>query len=126
MIALALALFAQAAPPPVVREVAKPTPLYASAEAFRRCVEATINAGNAFASRSPSTRQMDKIKDDACKAAEVLKLTAGIQVEVSAKPDVCQEPDKPAGFVRVRIKEGRDAGTIGCINPELLRDPTPF
>jgi hypothetical protein len=68
-----------------------------------------------------------------CTNNEVAHLTVGMPVEVSGNPDVCvfnsSKPNTDFGIaplVRVRVTSGKDAGVIGCVNPDALRDPTPF
>ena len=139
MIAFLLLLQA-AAPVPVVKEIAKPCLLLASADAANACFEASLAAVNAelmlFSARSPVERRGAQdlqrttaaAKADACKVAELLHLNAGAKVDVSAKPDVCasDRPGAPKGLIRVRLKDGKDAGMIGCVRPADLRDPVAF
>lgn len=123
---------------PVVKQIAAPCSLLASNEAARLCMEATMQemqaSMGAMGARQGSfaretLRLATESKNKACKAAKPLELTAGTMVEVSSRPDVCADQDKPLspkGLIRVRIKEGKDAGTIGCVRPQDLRDPVPF
>ena len=125
---------------PVVKEVAAPCTLLASADAANACFEASLAAANAelmlFSAKSPVERRRAQdlqrttatAKADACKVAELLHLNAGAKVDVSAKPDICvsDRPGAPKGLVRVRLKDGKDAGMIGCVRPTDLRDPVAF
>ena len=124
--------------PPAVKEIAKPCTLMASAETVRLCGEALMratqaemdlaSAGSAY-DRKKAQELVDAAKENqerTCKAAKLVPLAAGTTVEVSSRKDVCEEENRPSGWARVRIKAGKDAGTIGCVLEENLRDPVPF
>lgn len=143
MLSIALLLIGQAAAaPPVVKEIAKACDLMASFRADHECTAAQIasleaeqRAFTAGLHASPSTRRatqsnLKTVKETEariCGAAKVLRLTSGQAVEVSTKPDVCaSDVATSPDLVRVRLKSGKDAGTIGCVSRDDLRDPVPF
>lgn len=119
---------------PVVKEIAKPCFLIASAHAAALCAKAKRKEADNQLSTAKSrkkdldlVRTLERSRQEACGEATVLRLAVGVTVEVSANPDICadSDPDAPKGLVKIRLTGGKDAGTVGCLAPDKLRDPIP-
>jgi hypothetical protein len=128
---------------PVVKEIAKETVLYSSAQAFRLCLTASgADAEARLASMKKQGRDLvlelkarraAEAHLAACKTAEIMRLTIGMSLEVSANAGACGPeigaeglPFATKDLLRVRVTSGKDAGAVGCVLPGAVRNSTPF